>query len=35
MPVKMTKKESQVLAKKIIEHSKSYGIPLKKKKQRK
>lgn len=31
MPVKISKKEAQTLAKKTIEHSKKYGIPLKKK----
>lgn len=33
--VKMSKKESEELAKKIIENSKKYGIPLKEKKKRK
>lgn len=31
----LTKKEAQALAKKIIDHSKDYGIPLKKKKKNK
>jgi hypothetical protein len=31
----LTKKEAQMLAKKITDHSKDYGIPLKKKKKNK
>ena len=31
----LTRKEAQALAKKIIDHSKDYGIPLKKKKKNK
>jgi hypothetical protein len=33
MAIKMTKSEAQKLAKKTIDHSKKYGIPLKRRKQ--
>lgn len=35
MPIKMKKKEAEQFAKKTIQHSKKYGLPLKNKKNNK